>query len=312
MKKKLLIAVAAVLTTLAVCLALAAYLLLHRVEGEYFESGGVRIHYTDEGGRDGEPVILIHGYAANADINWRLPRITAMLRNAGYRVIAMDDRGHGLSGKPHDREQYGMEMVRDVVRLMDHLEIERAHVAGYSMGGFITLKLLATYPDRLLSAAVCGAGWSTVDSPKVRVLTELVASLEREQDFGPLLAALEPDGTPSAVKEWAMNTGIALVNDVAALSAVAPSMLEWVVTEEQLRANTVPALVIVGDRDPLAEAARNLDGVLANAEVVYVAGGDHATTVGKRQFRDALRRHLDRSTGAREGRREAVLAVNGG
>lgn len=308
MKKKLLVAVGAVLGLCIVSVAGVAFLLLHRVEGAYFESGGVRIHFTDEGGPGREPVILIHGYAANADINWRLPRITAMLRNAGYRVIAMDDRGHGLSGKPHDPAQYGMEMVYDVVRLMDHLHIERAHVAGYSMGGFITLKLLATHPERLLSAAVCGAGWYTLDSPRVQTLVDLTASFERDQGFGPLLAALEPGGDPSAIKLWAMNTGIGMVNDIAALAAVAPTMLEWAVTEEQLRANTVPALVICGERDPLVEAVRNLDGVLANAEVVYVAGGNHATTVGKRQFRDALRRHIELNG---ETRGSAVLAAKG-
>ena len=57
------------------------------------------------------------------------------LGTAGYRVIALDCRGHGQSGKPQDPGQYGLEMVRDVVRLLDHLNVERAHVVGYAMGG---------------------------------------------------------------------------------------------------------------------------------------------------------------------------------
>jgi pimeloyl-ACP methyl ester carboxylesterase len=133
-----------------------AYLLFVRVPGEYFDSNGVRIHYTVEGA--GEPLILIHGLAANADLNWRRAGINALLRK-DFQVIAFDCRGHGLSDKPHEKEQYGPEMVHDVTRLMDHLKIEKAHVAGYSMGGFIALELAMRYPERVRSVALCASGW---------------------------------------------------------------------------------------------------------------------------------------------------------
>lgn len=133
-----------------------AYYLTARVPGEYFDSNGVRIHYTVEGA--GEPLILIHGLAANADINWRRAGVNAMLRK-DFQVIAFDCRGHGLSDKPHEKSQYGLEMVNDVTRLMDHLGVEKAHVAGYSMGGFIALEVAIRHPERVRSVALCASGW---------------------------------------------------------------------------------------------------------------------------------------------------------
>src|SRR5438132_790893 len=111
-------------------------------EDQFFNTNGVKIHYIVRG--KGEPVVLIHGFTADIDRNWRTgfappgadnnrgaPRIIESL-SKNYQVIALDNRGHGKSGKPHDPKQYGMEMVEDVVRLLDHLQIKKAHVVGYS------------------------------------------------------------------------------------------------------------------------------------------------------------------------------------
>jgi pimeloyl-ACP methyl ester carboxylesterase len=141
---------------LFIAFSVLAYLVFVRVEGEYFQSNGARIHYTDEG--NGVPVILVHGFAANADLNWRRAGVVGAL-NDDFRVITFDLRGHGLSDRLYEEDAYGLKMVEDVIALMDHLKIEKAHVAGYSLGGFITLKLAAEHPDRLLSAAICAAGW---------------------------------------------------------------------------------------------------------------------------------------------------------
>src|SRR5258707_8430775 len=120
----------------------------------YFDSNGVKIHFTDEG--QGEPVLLIHGFTANIQVQWVLPGIVkALLKD--HRVIALDNRGHGKSDRPRDSKLSGVEMVQDAVRLLDHLKIKKAHVVGYSLGAIITCKLLATHPDRLLSATLGGA-----------------------------------------------------------------------------------------------------------------------------------------------------------
>lgn len=124
---------------------------------QVFDSDGVKIRYTIDG--EGEPLVLVHGFTASGAMNWRLPGAIRLLSKR-YRVITIDCRGHGRSGKPTRVEAYGVEMVRDVVRLLDHLKIERAHVAGYSMGGMITLKMAALYPNRMRSAMVGGMGWT--------------------------------------------------------------------------------------------------------------------------------------------------------
>src|SRR5579883_1762190 len=117
---------------LVACAALlsAARLPADTGASQSFDSNGVKIHYTVEG--KGEPVLLIHGFAANADFNWRQPGVIKALAE-NYKVIALDNRGHGQSGKPHDIAKYGEEMAEDAVRLLDHLGIKKAHIVGYSM-----------------------------------------------------------------------------------------------------------------------------------------------------------------------------------
>src|SRR5215471_9485825 len=121
-----------------------------------FDSKGVKIAYMIEG--KGELVVLIHGWLSSAGINWALPGTVALLAK-DHQVIALDVRGHGISDKPTKAEAYGPEVVEDIVRLLDHLKIKKAHIVGYSMGGIITAKFLAKHPSRALSGTICGAGW---------------------------------------------------------------------------------------------------------------------------------------------------------
>src|SRR5208283_1518792 len=104
--------------------------------------------YTVAG--EGEPVVLIHGWNSSGGVNWALPGTLGLLAK-DHKVITLDVRGHGLSDKPTKEEDYGPELVEDVVRLLDHLKIEKAHIVGYSMGGIMTAKFLAKHPDRALS-----------------------------------------------------------------------------------------------------------------------------------------------------------------
>jgi pimeloyl-ACP methyl ester carboxylesterase len=290
MKRKIAIAFVVLVITVGILLAWLAYRVKTRVEGQYFDSNGVQIHYTDEG--QGEPVILIHGFAANADLNWRLLGITQALANE-YRVIVLDNRGHGLSDKPHDAEQYGVEMVRDVIRLMDHLQIEKAHVVGYSMGGFITLKLAIMFPDRLFGAAPCGAGWQ-VPGEQSAFREELAEALEARGDFGPLYRMLDPRGKGlGPVALWLTNNRMGTINDTAALAAVMRSLSELTVTEEELRANQVPTLSIVGTEDPLRRGVERMTSVMSNHEVYYVEGANHITTLGSSEFIQEIRSFIE-------------------
>src|SRR5688572_12124661 len=122
-----------------------------------FDSKGVSINYIDEGG--GAPVVLVHGFASSLQGNWRAPGVVDALVQAGRRVVALDCRGHGRSGKPHDPAAYADNaMAKDVIALMDHLGIAKADLVGYSMGGFISASLLVERPERFTSVALCGVG----------------------------------------------------------------------------------------------------------------------------------------------------------
>jgi pimeloyl-ACP methyl ester carboxylesterase len=258
----------------------------HRVRGAFFDARGVPIHYTDEG--KGDPVILVHGVAVNADFNWRRPGIIKTLKKE-YRVIAFDDRGHGLSGKPYGINQYGTEMVEDVIRLMDHLGLEKAHVAGYSMGGFITLKLLATHPDRLKSAMVCGAGWEQMTPERRAHLAAVAAAIRQKRDYAPLLAEvglLKKGFFP--IKALVANALLRHINDSAAVADVMDSLAQLEVSKESLLNNTVPTLSIVGDRDTLKRGVDAMDNVMANRSVLVIPGGDHYTALMDRNFKKGM------------------------
>src|SRR5262245_2749610 len=116
-------------------------------DGQYFDAGGVTLHYTDAG--RGEPVLVLHGFGDHIGGKLRKTVLDPLAKD--YRVIAFDCRGHGLSGKPHDPARYGLECVEDAVRLLDHLKLPKAHVIGYSMGGATALKLATIHPDRVAS-----------------------------------------------------------------------------------------------------------------------------------------------------------------
>ncbi len=122
-----------------------------------FHNGPVEIAYLDEG--EGEPIVLVHGFASNKEVNWVAPGWVAALTGAGHRAIALDNRGHGESSKLYDPADYDRaQMAEDVRALLDHLRIARADVMGYSMGARITANLALAHPKRMRSAIFGGLG----------------------------------------------------------------------------------------------------------------------------------------------------------
>jgi pimeloyl-ACP methyl ester carboxylesterase len=280
-------------------LLLAAPLAL-RAEDQFFDSNGVKIHYVIEG--QGEPVVLIHGFTADLDKNWRTgfvpgnpnggPRIIEALAKK-YQVIAIDNRGHGKSDKPHDPKQYGIEMVEDVVRLLDHLQIKRAHVVGYSMGGIIAAKLLTTHPDRLLSATLGGHG-GLHEGEDAAFFDELASSLEQGKGMGPLIARLTPPGKPQpSAEQMAMaNAMLKKTNDEKALAAVVRGFRELMIVPDKLDSNQVPTLALIGEIDPLKRGVDALRGHMANLKIVVIKGADHMTAISNPAFIKSLSEFL--------------------
>ena len=265
--------------------------LLH-AENFFFDSDGVRLHYTVEG--TGEPVLLIHGYAASIAGNWAAPGVIKALASS-YQVIAIDNRGHGQSEKPHDPSAYGPKMVDDVIRLMDHLNIRKAHVVGYSMGGFITMAVLTEHPDRVLTATLGGAGWNNPEEAKAQagLLGQLADSLEQGKGIGPLIVALTPPGQqpPPPQQMEGINKMFMSMNDPLALAAVARARMPEA-SESKIRANKVPVLALIGELDPLKAGVDRLDGMMPNLKIVVIPGATHLTAFASPVFIENLKSFL--------------------
>jgi pimeloyl-ACP methyl ester carboxylesterase len=223
-----------------------------------FDANGVKIAYTVQG--KGEPVILIHGFLSSGWVNWDLPGITALLAR-DFQVITFDVPAHGNSDKPTKDDAYGMELVEDVVRLMDHLKIEKAHVVGYSMGGIITAKLLAKHPDRVLSGTLGGMGWLREGG--------------WEQKF---YAASGKDGKP--------------------LGLCFRGLAKLALTEEEIKSIRVPVIVLVGDRDEVKKLYVDpLNPVRKDWPVIEIKDGDHLSCILKPQFKEEIQKWLAKQAG---------------
>lgn len=276
------------------------YLADARPPSRRFESGGVPIHYTDVG--EGSPVVLVHGFAVSGEINWRLPGVSRALA-PDHRVITVDLRGHGRSGKPHAPESYGMNLMLDILRLLDHLGLERAHLVGYSLGGYVTLKAVVTAPRRLLSASLLGSGWEPPgNSALLAALPRLADALEAGRGVGPLAGHLGADRrSPGLGHRLWVKLMTRYFNDQRALVGVVRSVPELAVGEAELRSVVVPLCSIVGDRDPLIESAEALREIVHVDSVTVLPDADHIQAPAHPELHAALRRFLrsvDDATGA--------------
>ena len=242
----------------------------------FFDSDGVQIHYTDTG--EGDPLVLIHGFAMNLK-RMESAGVVDGLAERGYRVLAIDARGHGESGRPQDPAAYGEEIPLDVVRLIDHLGFEQAYVVGYSMGAIVTNKVRALAPEKLRAVVMGGAGWQKEGGTALPGISsvKLAEKLEETGDFKWMLEEFVKDRQPPATEEEIeeRNNRMMEGNDPIALAAVLRGWDGFAVSEENLRANEVPTLVVVGANDPLKVKVDDLDGVMSNLEIVVIPDQDH-------------------------------------
>jgi len=255
-----------------------------------FDADGVKIHYVTEG--EGEPVVLVHGFTGSNNF-WMTNGLFRELAKE-YRVIAIDCRGHGKSDKPHDPAKYGQEMAADVVRLLDHLKIKQAHVVGYSMGGFITMKVLCDHPERVLSATVGGAGGAQPIDIGVR--EAIAKSLEEGKGLLPLYERLTPPGRPKPTPEQAQAIDRVLLanNDPKALAAVMRGMKAMTVPDAKLAANKVPTQCIIGADDPLKSGVDYIKDRMANLRIIIIPNADHANAASRPEFLQGVKEFLAR------------------
>ena len=241
--------------------------------------GDVEIAYLDEG--QGEPILLIHGFASNRNVNWVFPGWVSTLNAAGRRAIALDNRGHGESTKLYDPADYDTsKMAQDALALLDHLKIERADVMGYSMGARITAALAAAHPDRVRSAILGGLGYRLVDGAG---LPENIAdALE-----APSLEDIS-DPMGKTFRSFADQTK----SDRLALAACIRGTRQVMPVSEVAKI-AMPVLIAVGTKDDVAGPADKLAELMPHAQALDIPDRDHMLAVGDKVFKNGVLKFLN-------------------
>ena len=239
-----------------------------------FRHDNVEIAFLDEG--EGEPIVLVHGFASNAAVNWVHPGWFTFLKNAGRRVIALDNRGHGASTKLYEPAAYHSAlMAGDLAALLDHLDLGRADVMGYSMGARIIAFLALQNPQRLRSAIFGGLGSHLVDG--IGVPDDVAEALEASSP------AAVSDPRARMFRVFAEQTQ----SDLRALAACARGSRQTL-TPAQVATIRVPALVAVGSKDVIGGSAAELAALLPAGQALEIPGRDHMTAVGDKVFKQGV------------------------
>ena len=216
-----------------------------RAQDRYITADGVKLRYIDQG--TGEPVLLVHGFGNSVE-TWTNSGIVQALATS-YRVIAFDERGQGRSDKPHDPPAYGREMTTDIIRVLDQLGIDRAHIIGYSLGGHLVSQLLTLRLKRFLSATLlAGAGRLAWDSVLAGEAEAEATEMERDCTSRTLVARLTPPtARPSedSLKAMSVRCLADSTQDRFALAAITRSRAGQVITPAAAAAARIPTLGIV-------------------------------------------------------------------
>lgn len=245
---------------------------------QFFKHDGFDIAYVDrlpESGA-GDPVLMIHGFASSHFVNWVAPGWFKTLADAGYRCIALDNRGHGASSSSYEPADYGPDlMASDAAALLSHLGIPRAHVMGYSMGSRISAYLALNRPDLVATLVLGGLGAGLV---------------EGVGDWDPIAAALLADDPATvshprgkAFRAFADQTR----SDRRALAAcIERSRVE--LTPAEVARIAQPTLIAVGTRDDIGGDPARLAALMPHAAAFAIEGRDHMLAVGDRTFKQRV------------------------
>ena len=245
-----------------------------------FKNGDVEMAYIDDG--EGDPILLIHGFASSKEANWIGPSWLGTLTRAGRRVIALDNRGHGASSKLYDPADYHTgKMADDARALLDHLGIARADVMGYSMGARITAFLTLAHPQRVRSAVLGSLGIHLVDG--VGLPESIADALE-----APSLDDVT-DRQGRTFRAFAEQTK----SDLRALAACIRGSRQ-VLSRQEIGAIGIPVLVAIGTKDDVAGSAQALAALIPGAEALDIPDRDHMLAVGDKVYKAGVLAFLDR------------------
>ena len=244
-----------------------------------FSHDGVEIAFLDEG--EGEPIVLVHGFASNKEVNWVFTGWVTTLTRSGRRVIALDNRGHGQSTKLYDPNAYRSAiMAEDVRALIDHLDLSRADVMGYSMGARIAAFLTLAHPQSVRSVVLGGLGMRLVDG--FGSSETIAEALE-----APTLADVA-DPTAYLFRAFAEQT----TSDLRALAACLRGSGQTL-SREQVAHIAAPLLVAVGTKDRVAGSAEQLAALVPGAKALAIADRDHMLAVGDKLYKAGVLAFLE-------------------
>ncbi|MCA1553509.1 MAG: alpha/beta hydrolase [Chloroflexi bacterium] len=236
------------------------------------------------------PVVLVHGVTSSFRRNFYNPGWVTFLTEHGFRVIGMDLRGHGESEKLYDSARYRAEDFRgDVIRLLDHLALDRVHLLGYSMGGYVALDVASAHPECLRKVVCGGIGDRALGmGDAVGVPNDIAAALEAPD------ANAIADPVIRQYRLFAEQTG----SDIRALRAIMRGPF-WAgrASARQFAHIGVPTLIFNGERDGIAGSAQQLAATIPDAELVLIPERNHFTTVGDRRSMEAVLEFLTEDGG---------------
>ena len=239
----------------------------------YFGSNGVRIFYEEHGA--GAPVVLIHGFGVDARLQWGETGLIAFLAPR-FRVIALDCRGHGRSERFYDSDAYAMRnMSRDVLNLLDYLQIDRTLLVGFSLGSRVCFEIMTTHPERCRAAVLSGFGPDNASSDAER----------REQLASAMLAS-----DLSSISEYQRRIRRAIVeagNDPGALAACirCDTDIPRLFTVTPI---SVPVFFVRGAKDHVAGDPGGLSGYFRESRVLAINNNGHASVVADPRFHIAV------------------------
>ena len=245
----------------------------------HFTHDDIDIAFLDEG--QGEPIVLVHGFASNKEVNWVYPSWVTTLTRAGRRVIALDNRGHGQSAKFYEPAAYHTSlMAQDVRALLDHLQLSRADVIGYSMGARIAAFLALAEPQRVRAAVLGGLG------------IHLVAGVGLPETIAHALEAPSRAEVADPVGLMFRSFAEQTRSDLGALAACIRGSRQTL-SEAEVGRIATPVLVAVGGKDQIAGSELALAALIPGAQALTIPGRDHMLAVGDRVFKSAVVEFLE-------------------
>ena len=261
-----------------------------------FSSAGVEISYLQAG--EGETVVLAHGFSSSAQQQWVDTGVFQKLATR-YRVFALDGRGHGLSGKPHDAAQYGPQAAQDAIRLLDHLGQAQGHIVGYSLGAILSGYQVTQSPERFKTCVLAGATprfrWTAEDQRKLDIEAAEMEQGSKRSQILRLWPKDKPQPTDAVIRE--MSAKDLAGQDYRALAASRRGGARALITPAQIAAIRVPTLGVVGTADPYLAEFRAMQALNPAIELVTIEGASHSIAPGRPELAAAVLGFLDRHRG---------------